>query len=344
MLKNTKKCNRCTNEYPATKEFFYSDKSKKDGLTTICKTCKSNREVIYSEDDIGKTIDSGDTCKVGIYKITNLINNLVYIGSTVNLYRRKNEHLKELRANKHHNSHMQNSFNKYGEDIFEFTIQDIVFDLESLIEREQFWIDHYKSNDKTIGYNIREKAESNVYLVASEETRRRISNANKGQIVSEETKKKLSIANIGKRYSRSEETRLKLSNAHKGKVFSQDTINKMSIARKEYLKENPITEEEKKARSERMMGENNPNFGKTASNETILKYSKPVLQYDKDNNFIREYISIGSTKEYGFDPSSVTKCCKNKLKYHQGYYWIYKDNQKPSSYLGEGSTTIENTN
>ena len=344
MLHDTKKCNKCKNEYPATKEFFYSDKSKKDGLTTICKTCKSNREVIYSDNDIGKTIDSSDTYKVGIYKITNLKNKLIYIGSTVNLYRRKNEHLKELRSNKHHNAHMQNSFNKYGESIFEFTIQDIVFDLESLVEREQFWIDYYKSNDKTIGYNIREKAESNVDLVASAETRQRISNANKGKIISEETKVKLSIANKGKKYSKPEETKLKLSIAHKGKIFSQDTKNKMSIARKKYLKENPITDEERKVRSKSKMGENNPNYGKTVSNETILKYSKPVLQYDKDNNFIREYISIGSTKEYGFDPSTIAKCCKNKLKHHKGYYWIYKDNQKPSSYVREGSTTIENAN
>lgn len=331
MLQNAKKCNKCNNEYPATREFYYSDKSKKDGLTTLCKTCKSNREVIYSENDIGKTIDSGDTCKVGIYKITNSINNLIYIGSTVNLYRRKNEHLKELRRNKHHNAHMQNSFNKYGETIFEFTIQDIVFDLEILTEREQFWINYYKSNDKTIGYNIREKAESNIHLVASAETRQRISNANKGQIVSEETKIKLSIANKGKRYSRSEETRIKLSESNKGKQFSLDTKNKMSATRKEYLKENPITDKEKKARSLRMMGKNNPKYGKTPSDETILKYSKPVLQYDKDNNFITEYISLSATKQYGFDPSSVAKCCKNKLKYHKGYCWIYKDNQKPSS-------------
>jgi len=344
MLENTKKCNRCNNKYPATKEFFYSDKSKKDGLTTLCKTCKANREVIYSENDIGKIIDSSDTCKVGIYKITNLKNNLIYIGSTVNLYRRKNEHLKELRNNKHHNAHIQNSFNKYGEDIFEFTIQDIVFDLEFLIEREQFWIDFYKSNDKTIGYNIREKAESNVNLLASDTTRQRISNANKGHIVSEETKIKLSIANKGKSRTKSKETRLKLSIANKGKVFSQDTKYKMSVARKEYLTKNPITDNERKARSKRMVGENNPNYGKTASDETILKYSKQVLQYDKDNNFIREYISINATKQYGFDPSSVAKCCKSKLKHHKGYYWVYKDNQKPSSLTGEGSTTIENTN
>jgi len=325
-----KKCNKCNNEYPITNEYFFSDKSKKDGFTGICKTCKKNKEVFYLESDIGKIIDANDTCKVGIYKISNKINNKNYIGSTVNLYRRKNEHLTKLRKNTHYNAYLQNSFNKYEEENFEFTILDLVYDLTLLVEKEQYWMDFYESNVKEMGYNIRIKAESNVFLTMSEGSKNKCSIANKNREVSEETRQKLSIANTGKKHIKSEATREKLSIANKGKVFSKESKDKMSIARIEYLKNNPISEEEKLKRSNRMKGEKNPRYGKIVSEETILKYSKQVLQYDKDGNFINAFISVSKTKELGFDPSSVSKCCKGKLKQHKGYLWKYKDNQNPS--------------
>lgn len=44
-----KKCNKCDIEYPMNKEYYYSDKSKKDGLTTTCKTCKNVSSKRYFE-------------------------------------------------------------------------------------------------------------------------------------------------------------------------------------------------------------------------------------------------------------------------------------------------------
>lgn len=38
-----KQCRRCKQFFPATHEHFYHDKSKKDGFTTLCKTCKDTR-------------------------------------------------------------------------------------------------------------------------------------------------------------------------------------------------------------------------------------------------------------------------------------------------------------
>lgn len=41
-----KKCNKCGNRYPATEEYFYKHKDKKDGLFSHCKKCvrKYNRQ------------------------------------------------------------------------------------------------------------------------------------------------------------------------------------------------------------------------------------------------------------------------------------------------------------
>ena len=48
----------------------------------------------------------------GIYKITNLTNGMVYIGSSINIEIRLKHHFRELKNNRHKNRHLQNAFNK----------------------------------------------------------------------------------------------------------------------------------------------------------------------------------------------------------------------------------------
>jgi group I intron endonuclease len=68
----------------------------------------------------------------GIYCIRSLANNKCYIGSAKNFSLRKNEHFYELRNNKHANIHLQNSWNKYGENNFIFEILCYVEDVSNL--------------------------------------------------------------------------------------------------------------------------------------------------------------------------------------------------------------------
>lgn len=85
-----------------------------------------------------------------IYKIKNTINNKVYIGQTVrNPLLRKEEHFNNLINGTHHNSHLQHSFNKYG-DVFEFEVIEECSD-EKLNEREITLIEEFNSYYK--GYN-----------------------------------------------------------------------------------------------------------------------------------------------------------------------------------------------
>lgn len=58
----------------------------------------------------------------GIYSITNLTNDKIYIGQSVNILARWKNHLTELYGGYHHNDHLQKSFDKYGEDNFDFKI------------------------------------------------------------------------------------------------------------------------------------------------------------------------------------------------------------------------------
>lgn len=76
----------------------------------------------------------------GIYKIRNLQNNKIYIGSSNNIKRRWQKHKALLRYGKHPNSHLQSSWNKYGESLFEFSIVELC-GVENLLNREQYYID-----------------------------------------------------------------------------------------------------------------------------------------------------------------------------------------------------------
>jgi len=76
----------------------------------------------------------------GIYCIKNIINNKRYVGSTINFKHRKNTHFFALRHNKHSNSHLQRSYNKYGECSFVFEIVEECSP-QNLLVREQFYLD-----------------------------------------------------------------------------------------------------------------------------------------------------------------------------------------------------------
>ena len=51
---------------------------------------------------------------------------------------------------------------------------------------------------------------------------------------------------------------------------------------------------------------------------------KPVYMIDKSYDIIKRYNSIiEASKATGFDPSSITKVCKQKQKTCHGYIWQY---------------------
>ena len=89
----------------------------------------------------------------GIYKITNLKNNKAYIGQSTDIKRRWINHKLELKNNSHRNSHLQNAFNKYGEEAFEFRILEETFE-ENLDDAEEYWINYFDSTNPRKGYNL----------------------------------------------------------------------------------------------------------------------------------------------------------------------------------------------
>lgn len=56
------------------------------------------------------------------------------------------------------------------------------------------------------------------------------------------------------------------------------------------------------------------------------KHRKPILQYTLDDVFVKEFDSAKSaSEELNIYPTSITACCKGKLKSAYGYIWKYKD-------------------
>jgi len=133
----------------------------------------------------------------GIYQIVNLINNSKYIGSALKVSLRWNRHKSDLRLVRHPNKHLQNAWNKYGEENFIFEIIEEC-EKEKLIEREQFYLDTLKPE-----YNKRMWARSNLgikcdYTEKSFE-KNRLNPPRKNKIHTKETKEKMSISRSGER-------------------------------------------------------------------------------------------------------------------------------------------------
>lgn len=68
----------------------------------------------------------------------------------------------------------------------------------------------------------------------------------------------------------------------------------------------------------------NVNYG-TAIARRSKKISKPVLQYDLEGNFIKEWKSAKQAeREGGFNHENITTCCKGRQKTHKDFIWRYK--------------------
>jgi group I intron endonuclease len=88
----------------------------------------------------------------GIYKIINITNNKFYVGSAVDLKRRKTRHFSELRNRKHNNKHLQAAWDKYGEKSFIFVVVEELEADADVLAVENVWLKEHVG--KEYCYNI----------------------------------------------------------------------------------------------------------------------------------------------------------------------------------------------
>lgn len=146
---------------------------------------------------------------MGIYKITNTINDKVYIGQSVQLSKRLYDHRIMLKNNYHNNQHLQNAYNKHG-DVFKIEVIEYCNDKSQLDDLEQHYISCYDATNPEKGYNkvnggncANKKGKNHPMFGKhhSKETKKKLSAANKGQIswtkgrpLSEQHRKRISEA------------------------------------------------------------------------------------------------------------------------------------------------------
>lgn len=235
-----------------------------------------------------------------IYKIQNKINNKIYIGQTSRtLTKRIYEYKSAFNKGDLHNSYLLNAFNKYGFDNFDFTLIDSSKNQNLLNEREVFWIGHYNTTNKELGYNISVGGDNAIPTI---------------------------------------ETRIKMSIAHSGSKQSEEWINKrVSKAGSEEAKKYGTfkSDEEKKYLSENSA---KFWLGKTRSEETKAKVSatkkaqgllppntKKVVKYDiKSNEILETYASTteASRQNSEFTQSKISRICNGKA--NSKHYFSFK--------------------
>jgi group I intron endonuclease len=113
----------------------------------------------------------------GVYKITNTFNNKCYIGSAIDLTKRKKEHF----SGSHTNKILKQAMKKYGKESFRFDIL-MLCKPEDLLFVEQDQIDYWK---KIKGwenlYNIASIAGSTLGMKLSEDTKQKMSEIRTGE-------------------------------------------------------------------------------------------------------------------------------------------------------------------
>ena len=91
----------------------------------------------------------------GVYKISCLPSGKVYVGMSLNIRKRINQHFSSLKNNKHHNRHLQLAYKKYGKSQFIVSVLELV-DEKELSSREQYWLTKLSAFNREIGYNSSE--------------------------------------------------------------------------------------------------------------------------------------------------------------------------------------------
>ena len=114
-----------------------------------------------------------------------------------------------------------------------------------------------------------------------------------------------------------------------GEYYHRPAIELIFMLKEEHARFHNIgkhlSEETKRKISKATAGNNNPFFGKHHTEEYRKNKSKPILQYTKDVELIREWFGAKEVERVlGIYQGNVTKCCQGKLKSAGGFVWRYK--------------------
>lgn len=285
---------------------------------------------------LNQTIEYQD---IGVYYIHCIPNDKYYVGYSSNLRQRYEQHTRELRKNQHKNLHLQNAFNRFGEDAFLFSIIAYCDTTETASFLEKQIIEDYDLLNREYGFNMQQSDEfkesisqtrkinmedykkTNPYLKSGEDNPRygKTHEEIYGKEKSKEIKEKLSktFKENGHPWQgrhHSTETKAKLSKAHKGRKPSKEALENMSKAMRgktswkkgktyEEIYGKEGSDELKTRLVNKFTGKNNHFYGKSHSKETIEKQRQAKLA----KSIKCEFVDHEGNKFY---PDTMTSFCK----------------------------------
>jgi group I intron endonuclease len=235
----------------------------------------------------------------GIYAIKNIDTGKLYIGSSKRIPYRMNVHRKRLNENRHDNQHLQNAWNKYGKDRFEFYLIEEC-DEKQLFEREQYYVDYYTSLPEGV-YNICTIVQNLPNLSGipkTEEHRKKIGKAHKGISKPIEQRKKISES-IRKYFSEHPEAKDKLRFRRLGMKLTEE--------QKMVYRGRKLTPEERKKLSESK---------KRGSEHHNARLTEDMVREIRRKYVPGEYGAFKLAKEYRVDKKTIMRILQNKTWTH----------------------------
>lgn len=167
----------------------------------------------------------------GIYSIENIINHKKYIGQSVDIKHRWYCHRSDLKNKKHDNDYLQKSWDKYGEENFQFKILEQC-PRDMLNEKERYYIDLYNTMNRDCGYNLKSGGQDCNYV--TDDVKRKISAGNK-RYYAEHPEARVQRSNAAYEQWQNPDIKAKIlgeNNGMYGKTHSQEAREKISKAQK----------------------------------------------------------------------------------------------------------------
>jgi len=234
--------------------------------------------------------------------IKNLINEKIYIGSSMDIFKRWNEHKNTLRNQKHKNKHLQRAWNKFKEGNFVFSIiEETNKEKSELIKVEQKYLDLYKSYKRNVGYNLSNSSIGPNGIKRTDLKKYNINNKSKivyqydlnGNFIKKWKSINSAAKELGfKKHGICNCCNGKLKQSYKY-IWRYETID---------------------------------NKKKIDTTDVVFFNRKPIEQFDLKGTFIKSWESQRkAARELNISPSKISSACNLKRKTAGGYIWKYKN-------------------